>query len=103
LIEDKASGTALIQELRERKAFGVPSPIAITPKLEKLTRVHSETPAMESGKVLLKAAAPWLADLKSEIAQFPNGRHDDQIDSMTQFLSWARGARVPKFGIARIR
>ncbi len=39
---------------------------------------------------MLPARADWLADLRSEIVQFPNGRHDDQIDSITQFLKWAR-------------
>ena len=31
---------------------------------------------------------PWLQDFQTEILQFPHGRHDDQVDSLSQFLSW---------------
>lgn len=40
--------------------------------------------------MFLPKAAPWLDDFKSELLQFPNGRHDDQVDSMSQFLNWKR-------------
>jgi len=33
--------------------------------------------------------APWLQDFQTEILQFPNGRFDDQVDSLSQFLGWA--------------
>lgn len=36
------------------------------------------------------AMLEWLADLRNEILQFPNGRHEDQVDSITQFLRWIR-------------
>jgi len=32
--------------------------------------------------------APWLAEFQREVSLFPNGKHDDQVDSMTQFLRW---------------
>ena len=38
--------------------------------------------------VLLSKRAPWLQDFQTEILQFPHGRHDDQVDSLSQFLSW---------------
>lgn len=103
IIEDKASGTALIQQLKEKRQVGVPIPIAYLPKEDKVTRMLAETPAIEAGHVHLQADAGWHGDLKTELVQFPNGRFDDQVDSISQFLSWARGYRVPDFGLARIR
>ena len=35
------------------------------------------------------AAAPWLDEFRSEMLRFPQGRHDDQVDSLSQFLAWA--------------
>ncbi len=36
----------------------------------------------------LPERAPWLQDFQTEILQFPAGKHDDQIDSLSQFLKW---------------
>ncbi len=36
--------------------------------------------------VYLPEKAPWLSPFESEIGAFPNGKHDDQVDSLTQFL-----------------
>ncbi len=41
---------------------------------------------IEAGYVLLPERAPWLQDFQTEILQFPAGKHDDQIDSLSQFL-----------------
>ena len=35
--------------------------------------------------------APWLGEFLNELLAFPNSRHDDQVDSVTQFLGWQRG------------
>jgi len=77
-VEDKASGTGLIQQLRRE---GVPI-IPIPRSRDKVSRAHDGAPFMESGNVLLPETAPWLSDLLSEIASFPSGAHDDQIDPM---------------------
>ncbi|MBV8524836.1 MAG: hypothetical protein JOY71_22420 [Acetobacteraceae bacterium] len=45
---------------------------------------------LENGFVLLPSEAHWLADYLDELALFPNGRHDDQVDSTAQFLAWAK-------------
>ncbi len=44
---------------------------------------------MEAGHVLLPKEAPWLAVFLEELLAFPRGRHDDQVDSVSQFLKWA--------------
>jgi predicted phage terminase large subunit-like protein len=41
--------------------------------------------------VLLPKDAPWLAEFVSELLSFP-GRHDDQVDALSQGLAWNRAA-----------
>ncbi len=70
-------------------------PIAIQPEGDKVTRMSAQTAKIEMGKVLLPECAPWLQDFQTEILLFPHGRHDDQVDSLSQFLAWvSRPKRV---------
>lgn len=87
LIENKGSGTMLVQELRQEYDLW---PIPIQPEADKATRMMTQTSLIEAGRVLLPREAPWLADFRHELVTFPNGRHDDQVDSVSQFLNWAR-------------
>ena len=41
----------------------------------------------EGGQVLLPQQAAWLAAFEAELVAFPNGAHDDQIDSISQALA----------------
>ena len=50
----------------------------------------AESPAIEGGRVLIPKDAAWLADFQHEVVLFPNSKHDDQVDSLSQFLGWAR-------------
>ncbi|MGH6718655.1 MAG: phage terminase large subunit [Alphaproteobacteria bacterium] len=86
LIEDQASGQALIQDLRAETRLPV---IAIRPNADKVTRFARVSPLIEAGRVSLPAEAPWLAEYEAELAAFPDGAHDDQVDMTSQFLSWA--------------
>jgi predicted phage terminase large subunit-like protein len=88
LIEDNGSGTALIQDLKRDETQGVPYPIEVRPDKDKITRMSSTSPKIEAGHVYLPTSAPWLGDFHDELMQFPNGSHDDQIDSLSQFLGW---------------
>src|SRR5262249_26316668 len=85
LIEDKGSGTALIQELRN---VGSPFPIPIDPKGEKQMRMHVQAAKIEAGQVYLPREASWLGEFLLEVLAFPRSPHDDQVDSLSQFLSW---------------
>lgn len=87
LIEDKASGQSLIQDLRRETQLPV---IAITPKGDKLTRASAVSATIEAGKVSLPEHAAWLTDFEIELMTFPNAPHDDQVDSLSQYLEWAR-------------
>lgn len=88
LIEDAGAGTALLQSLRMHGPVGMPQPKAIKPKSDKQTRLHIVSALVEAGRVYLPEQASWLADFKNELVQFPHGKHDDQVDSMSQFLAW---------------
>jgi len=85
LIEDKASGTQLIQELIADGCHGV---TRYQPECEKIMRLHAQTAMIENGFVHLPESAPWLAEYLHEMTVFPNGKHDDQVDSTAQFLDW---------------
>jgi predicted phage terminase large subunit-like protein len=102
LIEDKVTGTALIQQMGQERLIGVPNPIPCSPHGDKVSRLIAESPMIEAGHVLLPEAADWLEPLRSEIVQFPNGRHDDQVDSISQDLYWARLNSGRSFGMIPI-
>jgi predicted phage terminase large subunit-like protein len=86
LIEDKASGTSLIQELRA-DSFSIAQP---APKLEgdKVMRLHAQTAKIEGGFVLFPKEAPWLDTYLRELLSFPNAKNDDQVDSTVFALAW---------------
>jgi len=85
LIEDKASGTQLIQELI---AEGCHAVTRYQPDCEKIMRLHAQTAMIENGFVYIPETAPWLAEYLHELTVFPKGKHDDQVDSTAQFLDW---------------
>lgn len=77
-VEDKVSGTGLIQTLRRE---GIP----VTPikrDTDKLTRAYDAAPYVESGNVILMRKCPHLSDFLAEASAFPNGAHDDTLDPM---------------------
>jgi predicted phage terminase large subunit-like protein len=84
LIEDTASGSALIQTLRHQ---GWPV-IGRSCRDPKISRLESVTPMFEAGRVWFPKDAPWLATYETELLSFPGARHDDQVDSTTLYLLW---------------
>ena len=64
-------------------------PIGIKPEGDKIVRMEAQSARFEEGQVHLPKEAPWLAAFLHEMLAFPNSRHDDQIDSVSQFLYWA--------------
>ena len=87
LVEDKNSGTQLIQEL---KYEGVPGVTGIKPEGEKIMRMHAQTATIENGMVYLPKEAPWLMDYLTEVTSFPMAKYDDQVDSTSQALAWIK-------------
>ena len=84
LIENHASGIGLQQTLK-REGFPV---IAKKPNGEKEVRMHTHTATLEAGKVLLRKGAPWLDEFRCELLAFPRGKHDDQVDALSQLMTW---------------
>ena len=87
LIEDKASGQQLIQELQ---LLGVQNVIAIEPGREsKVMRMANEVSPIDNGTVVLPEQATWLFDFEKECKEFPSGTKDN-VDSMSQYLKRER-------------
>jgi predicted phage terminase large subunit-like protein len=86
LIEAKATGTTLQQELRR---VGIPvtmySPGGRRAGQDKISRANSVAPIIESGMVWAPETQ-WAEELIEECAAFPNGDNDDMVDSTTQAL-----------------
>lgn len=83
LVEDKASGQSLVQEMQRETRLPV-LPFKID--RDKVARANAVTPIIEAGKVYLPENEPWVFDYTDEMAVFPHGAHDDDVDSTTQFL-----------------
>jgi len=83
LIEQKASGTPLTQDLRK---MGIPVS-GFTPGrgADKFSRMNACAPVFESGMVYAPEAR-WAEEVIEECAAFPNGEHDDLADSMSQAI-----------------
>jgi len=89
LIEKAGFGLSLLQDFRSDPPLGMVPPIGVVPRGDKQDRLAAQSAKIEAGQVVLPQEAPWLADFLLEILAFPNSRHDDQIDSLSQFLCWA--------------
>lgn len=76
--EDKASGTGLIQQLKQK---GVPVE-GIPRSKDKITRGYDAAPQVEAGNVLLPPSHPILSDLLHELSLFPVASHDDMVDPL---------------------
>ena len=85
LIEDSNSGIPLAQDLRRD---GLLRPTSYRPKGDKAARLEAHSAKLEAGYVLLPDKAAWLDEFRTELLAFPNGRHDDQVDALSQFLEW---------------
>lgn len=103
LIEDKASGSSLIQDLRHNVAMPV---IPMQPKHDKLIRFAAACCFFESGNVYLphetKTPNSWFSDYETELLLFPNDDYDDQVDSTSQFFQWVRDRGGLSYKISRL-
>lgn len=88
VIEDAANGPAIIADLRRELSGLKPW----TPKGSKTARVLAVQGDVESGHVWLPERAAWdVQALVDECAEFPRGAHDDQVDALSQALTFIRG------------
>lgn len=89
LIEAKATGTPLQQELRK---MGIPvtmySPGGRRSGQDKISRANAVAPILESGMIWYPEQQDWAEEMVEECAAFPNGSHDDQVDAA--IMAWMR-------------
>lgn len=86
LVEDKANGSAVINQLKSTVTGLIP----INPGSDsKYVRALAISPFVESGHVYLptERLASWAAGFIEEAAAFPNSVHDDQVDAATQAVT----------------
>ena len=94
LIEDAGPGMQLLQDLRSDMPSGIARPIGIKPDGSKIDRMAAQSAKIEAGQVHLPRGADWLDVFLLEVLGFPASKHDDQVDSMSQFLKWI-SSRLP--------
>lgn len=91
LIEDKASGQSLIQDLRDSTSLPI---ISIEPHGDKIFRANEVSSMFEAGLIHLPERASWLTDYEAELYGFPESAFKDQVDSTTQFLQWVKKSGI---------
>jgi predicted phage terminase large subunit-like protein len=101
VLEDKSTGSSLLQELPEEyevegrgNRFTIPV-LGMDPSGEgdKIIRMSVETPAIEAGQVFLPEEAEWLLDFEKEVSTFPNSKLKDQVDMLSMSLKYFREKR----------
>ena len=93
LIEGKASGKSILQEIRRRcgpEEFMVKE---IQPDGDKVARTHAVVPMFSSGCVYAPDRA-WSAQVIDEMSQFPKGKHDDLHDCVVYGVSFLRKSGI---------
>lgn len=99
LMEDKASGQSLLQDLRRETTLPL---IPVMPVRDKVTRFAAVSPMIEAGRLFLPKESAWLVELEAEILSFPNGAHDDQVDALSQYLGWLKGKAIQGLQLRRL-
>ena len=84
LIEDASTGIALAQELKKTLHIAV-KPVPV--ERDKQGRMYVQQEKFYAGQVRFPKGAPFLPELERELLAFPNGPHDDQVDSISQALN----------------
>lgn len=91
LIEDMNSGVGLGQVLKNEFGSNIKP---IKPVQDKATRLKTVSHLLENGSCLFPDDKPvWWGDFERELLQFPNGRHDDQCDALSQLLTYEQQER----------
>lgn len=97
IVEARASGLSIVQELRRLMRGDEYQVIGYQPKGDKVARVHAVVPLF-SGGVVYAPGRKWSREVIEECAQFPRGRHDDYVDSVSMALEYMRKAGIAVLG-----
>ena len=85
LIEDKASGQSLIQELKQETSLPV---VPVQVEADKVSRAWAVVPTWEAGRIYLPMGVEWVDAFLDELYTFPRAAHDDQVDAFTQLVRY---------------
>ena len=96
LMEDKASGQSLLQDLRRDSRLPL---IPVMPRADKVTRLAAASALIEAGRFYLPKEASWLVEFERELLAFPKAPHDDQVDALAQYLNWLKQKNGAKANI----
>lgn len=96
IVEQKASGQSILQDMRQA---GIPA-IPYNPgRADKMVRIHNIAPLVDAELIYIPESAKnkgefvsWAKPLIKELELFPNGAHDDLVDSTTQALIYLKDA-----------
>ena len=86
IIEKKASGQSLIQDMR-RSGLPVKD---YTPDRDKISRAYAASPIMEAGRVWIPKNKKWADELIEELTRFPHAAHDDQVDALVMAIHYLK-------------
>lgn len=89
LIENSSNGRAFLQRQRMQRRRTIFHPVM--PVESKEERLITQLDFLHSDRVRFCHEDPWWPTLKRELSAFPEGRYDDQVDSISQFLKWVTG------------
>jgi predicted phage terminase large subunit-like protein len=100
VIEDKGSGSSLIQSLKAERIYS-----HYKPKLDgdKVMRLTAQAAEFHAGTIHLREDTPWVGDLVAELLGFPGVRHDDQVDSISQALACMQWVESHRSGRVELR
>ena len=98
LVEDKANGSPILSTLKKT----VPGMVAVIPVHDKVFRANAALPDVEAGNWYLPHPdiCPWILDFIEQLAVFPNGKHDDEVDAFTMMAEEFQKAGVVHAPIA---
>lgn len=83
IVEAVGGGRGVYDHLHRQNRIGI---WAHKPRQGKDERMALQSPKLEDRQVRLPQSATWREVFIAEVAAFPNGKHDDQVDSMSQAL-----------------
>lgn len=86
LIEKKASGQSLIQELRR----GTVPVVEYKPDRDKMSRAAAASAILQNGRIWVRLDRKFTEEFLGECNSFPNAAHDDLVDTFTQAVLWVR-------------
>lgn len=102
LCEDKGAGTQYIQ-IRQDEPGPAPVIAIQTQQQSKAFRFDGVSPMFDAKQVFLPAEnTAWVSDVEAELFSFPNGTHDDYVDTVSQYLKWTKKQNVRR-GVAKMQ